>query len=232
MQALFSADYLLLATPVDNMQVFFWTTLTASIGSAAAQYIADNTIGSCADVNCPSSVDGTSRVECKVTNRTYGLIGLQTVPSTITDEGADLTWTIGTHVYDNIGEGNNARKIEKDFYLGTPPSFNLSNDDISYAGCAIFLHGNKLTGPDHGRTECADVIGSECLNSLLTEATAHLVDDSQNSTANAKDTCQRVQRALNANFTTACARVSGQDSWKEIKAVGEFYTFYPSRLLP
>ncbi|KNG49138.1 hypothetical protein TW65_04119 [Stemphylium lycopersici] len=201
------------------MPTLISTLFAASIGCAAAQYVNNNTIGSCADVDCPSRGDSTTLSECQVTNRTYGLIGLQSMSSAITEEDANLTWTVGTHVYDNIDGDSSARKVEKDFYLGTPPSLGLSSDDLPYAGCAIFLYTNELTKPRDNQSSCVDTIGIDCMTSLLTNVAAYLADGSQNGTTSTKETCQRVQEELNKNFPSSCANVPGQESWNGIEAV-------------
>lgn len=189
---------------------------------ASAEYVGNNTVGSCADVDCPplSSSDSDSR--CHVTNRTYGLIGLKSFSTDISSE--NLTWTVGTHVYDNVGddevEGDQrARIIEKDYYLGTPPSLNLSSGDLPYRGCAVFLYGNAMNSPARNESsECADVVGATCVASLLKDATA-LLSMGRNGSESTKDACMRVQRGLNETFADGCSNVAGQDSWDGVSAI-------------
>lgn len=201
--------------------------LTVAISTASAQYADNNTLGSCVDVDCPSANGNTTLAECQITNRTYGLIGLESFSTSITDNQDNLTWTVGTHVYEKPDPNESlSRNIEKDFYLGTPPSLDLTADDFPYHGCAIFLYGNDLIRPKKESQQCGDVISTECLDSLLKDASALLVD-SQEETESAEDACQRVQMGLNESFSSGCKKVSGQEKWNHIKAVGKTHRQFP-----
>lgn len=191
--------------------------LAAVASTASAQYANNNTLGSCVDVDCPPGDEGA----CQVTNRTYGMIGLESFSTSITDNQGNLTWTIGSRVYDKPDpKDRTSRNIEKGFYLGTPPSLNLASDDLPYQGCAIFIYGNELIRPTmwNESQRCDDLVGSECMAALLTDATALLVNG-QNETETAADACQRVQRGLNETFSSGCEKVAGQENWDRISAV-------------
>lgn len=123
--------------------------LAAVAGSSSAQFVYNNTIGSCADVHCPVN-NYNSQAACQIANRSHITIGLGEIPSRITDNDANLTWTVGTQVFDNREGDSYVRRIEKDFYLGKPPSLELAQDGLPYSGCAIFLYGNGV--PGHWRT--------------------------------------------------------------------------------
>lgn len=207
-----------------NMRTLKSTIIfTAGIPLAGAQFLFNHTIGSCADVDCPGKGDNTTSVECRVTNRTYGLIGLDTFETAITESNGDLTWTVGTHVYDDV-EPDDARVIEKDFYLGTPPELNLTANDLPFQGCAIFLYGNEMEKPEDDQPwECENVIGAECKTQLLDDATQLLgATQTQNSSESVENVCRRLEEGFNSTFTTPCGRVTGHDQWGGIRAVRKF----------
>lgn len=194
--------------------------LAAAASTVSAQYALNNTLGSCADVDCPSAEGNNREAACQVTNRTYSSIGLESFSTGISQD--NLTWTIATNIYERPDPNNDqSRNVEKDFYLGTPFSLDLTSDDLPYQGCAIFLYGNVLVKPQRRNEshECGDVIGTECMASLLKDATAILVGG-QNGTETAADACDRVQRGLNEPFSSGCEKVTGRESWVRTSAVG------------
>jgi hypothetical protein len=107
--------------------------------------------------------------------------------------------------------------IEKTYYLGTPPSLNLSSADLPYEGCALIFYGNDVTAPQDGGPPCSDLIGESCGSSLVGQAKDII------STASATDTteaaCQMLQARLNETFTSGCSKLAGQDSWNNITAI-------------
>ncbi|KAF2747435.1 hypothetical protein M011DRAFT_467518 [Sporormia fimetaria CBS 119925] len=199
--------------------------LAGGLATASAQFFDNHTIGSCVDVDCPplNVSDSSTEAGCRVTNRTHSQIGLETFPMLISEDQGNLTWTIGLTVYDDADPSNGSiRVVEKDFYLGTPASlnFNENPDELPYQGCAIFIYGNNVTHPARNESWlCADVIGAQCMSSLLKDATAFLVQGARNGTESTEEACQRVQRGLNQTFSSGCGEVAGQESWNEIRAV-------------
>jgi hypothetical protein len=188
------------------------------------QQVKADKIGTCKTVNCPPREGDYNGVACRVTNHTFNMIGVKSLPNAITGDGDgdDLTWTVGTQVFDRTDPSNSSvRIVEKDFYLGTPPSLNLRSDDLPYQGCAIIISGNARTGPEHGSQSCDTVIGSECKQDLLKDAESWL-KSRQNHTEPTEVVCERLQQALNGKFTKACSDVAFEDKWATIKGVGAY----------
>jgi hypothetical protein len=165
-----------------------------------------------------------------VTNRTHDSIGVKKLPAPITKDQEDLTWTVGSRAFDGTDPSNKSvRKVEKDFYLGTPPSLNLTSNDLPYQGCAIIISGNSRFGPERGSQDCDSVIGTDCRASLLEDA-LRLLAMSANRTDTTKAICEQVQQGLNNNFTSACSDVVGKDSWGMIKAFRKYLHLFSSRV--
>lgn len=210
-----------------NMYIASTIFLAATSSFVSAQYIDNNTIGSCADVDCPLQNHWSTRVECTIANRTHMNVGFRTIPSRITENDADLTWTVGVQVYDFPDEAprfrDMRREVDKTFYLGTPPSLDLTRDDLPYAGCAIVLYGNQqIASEGDSSRSCAEVIGSVCFNDLEDNARALFQKlSTQNTTSTPEEVCQQTNADLNAIFPGGCETVSGQNSWNHSEAVCE-----------
>lgn len=199
------------------LSIFLFSLLSIGPSSTLAQYVNGNAIGSCADVDCPPTGDDTTRAECRITDKVYGGIGLVSIPTTISQN--DLTWTIATQIYDDIDQNDPVkRNIEKDFYLGTPPSLELAADSLPYKGCAVFLYNNSAEFPQNEAGTCSDVIGDECIGALLTQAKT-IMAQPQNKSASVEQACQRLQMGLQNTFADPCRSVTGQTSWGQLHAV-------------
>lgn len=207
------------------MQLQHAVLLAMAAASATAQYINDNTIGSCADVDCPLQGDGVGPSNCQITNRTHLHIGLREFSSAITEDNTGLTWTVGVQVYDgpepDTSLGDVRRKIDKVFYLGTPPSLDLGRDDLPYDGCAIFFYGNKQYASERVNSwTCEDVIGTSCYNNLQDNARSLFQRlSAENVNLTSEEICQQTKEGLNATFPEGCNRLAGQDFWNQSQAV-------------
>jgi hypothetical protein len=203
------------------MHLRFKLLFAAAASSSSARFIYNNTIGSCADVHCPIGNES-ARAECQVTSRTHLTIGMREISSEITDDNTNLTWTVGTHVYNNIGGNSTVRKIEKDFYLGKPPSLDFAQDDLPYSGCAIFLYGNEKkrsrSGEDDSRS-CQDVVGLQCFENIQNDARSIFERLSANASLSPGQICQETKDALNTAFSEGCDLVSGTGYWNQSDAV-------------
>ena len=195
----------------------------AAAGTASAQFIYNNTIASCADAHCPIG-NSSAQAECRITNRTHLTIGMREIPSQITNDDASLTWTIGAQVYNGIDSNKTLRRIEKDFYLGKPPSLDLAQEDLPYSGCAIFLYGNEKkrsrTYEDDSRS-CGEVIGQQCFDNIQNDARSIFERLSANASLSPAQICQETKGALNTTFSQGCESVSGNGHWNRSEAVCE-----------
>ena len=196
--------------------------LAATVPFGLGQQLDVDTIGTCRDIGCPREEGSSNGVACRVTNHTYHMVGIKTLPEAITEDGDALTWTVGAKVFDRTDPNNSSvRVVEKDFYLGTPPSLDLTSNDLPYHGCAIIFSGNSKIGHEDGSQDCDSVIGSECRESLLEDAETWLKAES-NGTEPAEIICGRIQQALETGFTKACSRVTDEDKWDTIQAVRKY----------
>ncbi|KAF2676938.1 hypothetical protein K458DRAFT_178178 [Lentithecium fluviatile CBS 122367] len=201
----------------------------------ALEFLIHPEIGSCTDVQCPirgGGIIGGANAECQVTNRTYNQIGLTTFPSAVAPSGENLTWTIGTHVYEGQGQNGTAWIIEKGFYLGTPPELHLAsqnNGGLPFQGCAVFLQANEMTRPQNGSWGCDRQLGSECQTQLL-GAASDWVQNRPMSDMSTADYCRTMLDS--ADFcTSACSAVLVNDTWTSMRAVrkSNIYTLVDER---
>lgn len=176
---------------------------------ARAEYKTGHFLASCADVECPTD-DQTIQGRCQVTNRIMINIGMESFSLPISKQ--NLTWTVGIHDYTGNATGleeKNARKIEKYLYLGTPEEVDLTADDLPFQGCAVILYNTNVTGPTMGGTggdapwDCNELIGQECYNTLLQNAT-EFVDRSSRNATSTSNVCNNLQEAFANNYPSAC----------------------------
>ncbi|RAR05497.1 hypothetical protein DDE82_003964 [Stemphylium lycopersici] len=193
---------------------------------SAWDFYANFTIGSCVDVDCPG--DGLDAM-CRVQNQTHRTIGLRTFDTAITEDSQNLTWTVGMTLYDGYdAQGDRsklARTVERDYYLGTPPSLNLSSDQLLYRGCAILFSENKAVGPQidgsqPGGPPCEDLIGGGCIPSVVSQTKALLASNrTRYGNPTTVQACQNLRDDLESLFPSACGTLAGQDRWNNISSL-------------
>jgi len=168
----------------------------------------------CAEVDCPTAGDNTTSAECTLASATYNVIGLGNIDtsSSISADG-DLSWTEGVSAIAN--SDNTGYTFEKDFYLGTPPNFNMSGT----GGCALFLAkvSDKVVFPGNNTADtvgtCADAMSQDCVDALVKQATDAAGTFGKNSTQGA---CQSLQNEFLANLPDACSIYAENGSWGTI----------------
>lgn len=98
-----------------------------------------NKISSCLDVDCPTE-EGTTSANCQVANQTHVVVGISSYSVSIPgqDDDLELSWTVGARSYEDVEpDDGKDRYVERVYYLGTPTSVDLKDDDLGYDGCAI-----------------------------------------------------------------------------------------------
>jgi hypothetical protein len=198
----------------------------AIIASASAQYVHNNTIGSCADVHCPPDDTPVGAV-CQVQDRIYNAIGLTSFASAITQPQNNLTWTVGfshqTKDLNGDGETRWNESVEgKGFYLGSPPSLELQSDELPYKGCAIFLYGNEVS--QNRSDTCEDQVGTDCIAAIQLQAET-ILSSVQNGNETTKESCQQLQMQMNQTFPSVCFNVTNSTSWNGISAIRKHLNF-------
>jgi hypothetical protein len=196
-------------------------TLALSISSlAAAQWLDDKLLGSCADVECPQADNVTISVECQIGNQTYGGVGVDTFPFNSSDPDSDnITWTIAYHDYTNYDPDRKLeRTLEKALFLGTPEDLNLTTA-AGWGGCAVILEAyDKVVDTNSGLDKCEDVIGSEC-HEELRDDTQRFAREQGNRVNSSSDACDRLEEYLKS--------VSREDSkcrmdWTQVHYIRKF----------
>lgn len=200
------------------MELFFVTLILASLACVRSQDL-NSTIVGCVDLDCPASTADTANDNCTVADKSFTYIGLTRIP-TSQKSLQGLSWTKGFNIIDLP---NNNRTFQNSFYLGTPPDLKLG----STGACSVFLNGVSTSlsfGGEDGKNEtsqgtCADAMGSECVNALLSRANSFFKESENNNTSNT-DRCSALQDHLHKNMDDPCLRISG-GSWTNLSSTGK-----------
>jgi hypothetical protein len=167
----------------------------------------------CSAVDCPSVEGDSTAGDCRVGSNTLSTIGLASYNTSLSP--SNLTWTIGIEVYDNLDlEDDHTRNIEKSFYLGTPPTLDLTSDSLPYTGCALFFTDiyDSISFPDDKEVgTCGDAMGDGCASALLGQAKQLMSGVSNQSEA---DACQRLQDEFRNNLVEQCSDRVDSDGWE------------------
>lgn len=159
----------------------------------------------CDAVGCPVGEFRTA--QCKVGNATLRAVGITNFTTTI--DTRPLTWTLGLQEFRQAGndsQGNLA--LDRNFYLGTPPSFQLRGR----TGCALFFEGiaPNLTTTNKENFTCSDALNKDCVSDLIVqaEASSQILSDS--------DFCNSLRGSLISKPPSTCKLVKGE--WGTIVA--------------
>lgn len=161
----------------------------------------------CAAVDCPTRYENSDSPTCQVESTDMTLVGLFSYQTPLSED--NLTWTIGDSGLQSIITTYN-RTVTRSFYLGTPPSLNLTSSTLTHRGCAI-----SIVSPDRGayqfyskgapqyanEASCAGALGENCIDDLTGR-----VDELARSNAGA-DTysfCANIGEGLQANPPLSC----------------------------
>ncbi|KAK8086753.1 hypothetical protein PG994_001727 [Apiospora phragmitis] len=163
-------------------------------------YAAGELLG-CDAVGCPTNEYHVA--QCKVGNATLQALGITNVITTL--DSRPLTWTVGFQEAPKDGSHPEAAMaLDKNYYLGTPPSLHFDN---STAGCALFFEGisANITVPQEKKNSftCADALSEDCVSDLIrqAESAAKLASDS--------DSCNQLRDTLINKPPPSCNSVKG-----------------------
>ena len=173
-------------------------------------------LSSCDAVNCP--LDQYGNFECAVGNITAGALGVTSFSSPLSSQ--PLTWTI--LVQSIKGQLNS---FERDFFIGAPPSLNLSSSQSQ--ACGLFFDGVATktefpgTDPEYDQGTCNDALTQSCVNDLRTQARTELAkirgaSGGDNSSSPAS-VCGKLGDVLRDKAPATCSVASG-GSWGVVLA--------------
>jgi hypothetical protein len=149
---------------------------------------------------------------CTSVDSTYTVIGLSRIPVTSSNL-TGLSWTEGVAV-DSL---NATRNFEKNFYLATPPTTNIS----SIGACTVFFNnvsdivkfpGNDITT---SQGQCHDAMGSSCVSALTKRAT-----DLDVSGLGVQAACAKLLSAFEDNLDGDCAAAATSSKWQGLTVRG------------
>ncbi|KKZ60235.1 hypothetical protein EMCG_05045 [[Emmonsia] crescens] len=167
-----------------------------------------NELLSCVEVNCPIA-EGSAITDCRVVNQTLGDVGLASipVPSEIfgnQDGDVNLTWTVGIDHYNGIDpDDRNQRYIERLYYLGTPPSVNLTADDL---GMTLEDNNNIFYDfslpADSSTSYCGNYLDDTCMSALNSKFSE--LAGEHHPGGPETDICSSIASDLQANLPSSC----------------------------
>jgi hypothetical protein len=165
---------------------------------------------------------GCDAVNCPIGNTTASQLGIASLTSAISPD--PLTWTVAFRAGTNI---LNQPSATRDYYLGVPPSINLSAT-TAYTSCALFVEGVTSTlhfpgltrGVDVG--DCTDALGSQCSRDLLGQALTELGTTRVGNSVKTASVCGLLPDALSGTAPQSCSRAAkGGGSWGSVVAKGK-----------
>lgn len=188
--------------------------LVVAITTASSVRAQDSSspILSCLDLKCPNP---TGPGACTVGNQSFNTVGNTPILST-SSALSGLSWTEGASILDSTA----GRTFEKSFYLGTPPSLNLTNT----GGCAIFftevskavVFNSNAISRTVSQGTCKDAISKECILALT--KSAQEVDYEGLGSA---DVCQSIRKSLTDKVDPACVKYTTDGTWTGLSAKGK-----------
>ncbi|KIV78850.1 hypothetical protein PV11_06459 [Exophiala sideris] len=157
---------------------------------------------------------GCSSTGCTLGNATNAFLGATSfnasLPISVSSSVSqvELTWTVGALAQSSPQTSGSSSSTKdtlftKNFYLGTPPTLNLTTDSVG--GCALFFEGIArsipLNGSEYSSMTCQAALGSQCVNDLLTQAEG-LVNTKSNTV------CADLQSQMQPNPPSSCLGVA------------------------
>ncbi|KAL9637201.1 MAG: hypothetical protein Q9164_002345, partial [Protoblastenia rupestris] len=174
-------------------------------------------LSTCGAVNCP--LDQYSRPGCVVGNTTASELGISSFTSSLSPQ--PLTWTIAVQ-----SVGGPLNTFERNFFIGTPPSLNLTASGSSQSqACALFFEGVAAytefpgTDPAYDQGTCDDALTQGCVNDIRTQAQTELVNirsgSGENDSSSPAFVCGKLGETLRDKAPTTCT-VASDGRWGDI----------------
>ncbi|PGH08514.1 hypothetical protein AJ80_07834 [Polytolypa hystricis UAMH7299] len=203
------------------MQPTLRLSLSALLLLSPLSFSTANELLSCVEVDCPTQ--GGS-ADCRVANQTFTAVGLTSISISkeiFEDQNDDveLTWTVGLDHHDNVDPDDRyLRYIERVYYLGTPPTVDLTAENLEYGGCALYMtkegnknifHSNNVS-PDSSPAFCHQNLGDDCISALDSKISS-LAGEHRTSASEA-DICSSIASSLQENLPSSCTALLTSNS--------------------
>ncbi|EXJ68066.1 uncharacterized protein A1O5_08681 [Cladophialophora psammophila CBS 110553] len=184
------------AVPHCNLWAALAICLSLLIQKACSQVVG------CDVLDCNGGADN----ECTLGNTTSSFIGTTSFNSSLSPDNAPLTWTVGAS---SSNSNSSDVTFSKNFYLGYPPSMNLTTP-AAFAGCALFFEGIARSLPLNGVTEygtvtCGQTLQDVCVNDLLSQARQQVQTLGSKSNVDNRSVCTALQTTMEANPPPSCS---------------------------
>lgn len=172
-------------------------------------------LSSCDAVFCP--LDEHSQLRCVVGNTTARGFGISSFTSLLSSQ--PLTWTVTVQPVDEPSD-----TFERDFFIGTPPTLNLTDNGSSRSqACALFFDGvatkTKFPGsdPEYDQGTCNDALTQSCVDDLRTQARTELanVRGGRDNSSSSASVCASLGDALRGRAPKTCS-VASDGRWGDV----------------
>ena len=198
-------------------------------------------ISGCNAVDCPTAYNGD--LQCVIGNATASAIGALSFNTSLSPQ--PLTWTLIIQSPTSLHSQPQQELFERDFFLGTPPSLNLSQNTSATStrnqqaeACSLFFEGVaprlRFPGSDreYDQGTCNDALGAQCFADLQAQAQSELSkilnnstsrgtgssnsNSISNSSAPASSVCDALGTSLRDKAPTSCTVAYSGGHWGSI----------------
>ncbi|TGO11276.1 hypothetical protein BTUL_0113g00060 [Botrytis tulipae] len=197
----------------------------------------------CDSVNCVTRYNPPT---CPINNITLSVIGITSFNTSV--DSSPFAWTLGiqeseetvepsvptTHLKHRQTSSSPTAPVKptptysfnitlsRDFYLGTPPTVNLTSESNTL-GCALFFDGiaSDLTFGTSATGTCNDALTASCVDDLLAQSQSRMAKilSSSLSTRDETDVCNALKSAIKSQAPASCTAAKN-GSWGDIVAQG------------
>lgn len=176
----------------------------------------------CEAVNCPNEYENRNSPTCQVESTDMTLVGLLFIESPLSED--DLTWTIGDSGLRSTTSTYN-RTVTRSFYLGTPPSLDLTSSKLVHRGCAIFVISpdrgayqvHLQSAPQYANGACGELMGEDCVGDLTAKIE---VLAQSNADGDVESFCASIVEGLQAASLSSCDILSQPTRFEAVALTG------------
>ena len=155
-------------------------------------------------------------------------MGATSFESNVTTD-APLTWTVvgNSDRFTTEQAPRGAKRIMKNFYLGTPSSLRVQ--DGNFHGCSLLffnITSALQTVPgfsDFPNFSCDTVLGNQCVTDLLSQARSQLDDRLASASPTEPADCRQIGKTLSDSLPDSCRLPFGRTSWGPINVIGKHF---------
>ncbi|KAI9884937.1 MAG: hypothetical protein M1823_003284 [Watsoniomyces obsoletus] len=172
----------------------------------------------CPALNCPTGQF--NQPECILGNTTSTQVGVAQVDINITQQQQPLTWTVGVQEIENPLDFNRPL-MERNFFLGAPPSLERPNASTTLIGCALFFPNFGILSEselDSTRSNCSESISEECRIDLISRVEAKFPSSAIPITRinrNLSSTCAELEVLMRQRIPQSCMLNPTHD-WRSV----------------